>query len=170
MNRAAKIIALANVYRGKIEKPGNLGFFDHTFERDMKAVGWYVRAPWCMFLVNLVWQYAYADHAGMLKTVKRTFTGGALDTLERVKADGTFATGTEPRPGAIVIWAHGKGPAGHAGIVISIDANTMLVSEGNTNASGSREGDRSAFKYRTVSREFKPGGLNIAGYIYPFEV
>ena len=170
MSRASKIIALAKTYNNKVEKPGNTGFFDHTFERDMKAVGWYVKAPWCAFFVRLVWQYAYADHKGMLATVKRCFTGGTLDTLENVKDNGTFETGTVPRPGAIVIWSKGKGPAGHAGIVIKVDGNTMTTIEGNTNASGSRDGDRVATKLRTVHREFTTDGLNVAGYIYPFEV
>lgn len=170
MIRALKIVAIAISHIGKLEKPGNTGFFDAAFERDMKAVGWYVKAPWCAFFVRLVWQYAYADHKGMLQAVKVSLTGGALDTFHRVKTNGTFEIGSEPRPGAIIIWSNGKGPFGHAGIVLGVFANAMITIEGNTNLNGSPEGDRVELKLRTVKRDFTANGLNVAGYIYPFEI
>lgn len=170
MIRALKIVALAISHIGKLEKPGNTGFFDADFERDMKAVGWYVKAPWCAFVVRLVWQYAYADHKGMLQAIKLSFTGGALDTLKRVKANRTFEIGTEPRPGAVVIWSKGKGPSGHAAIVLGSFCNTMITIEGNTNASGGTDGNQMCLKLRTINRDFTDTGLNVAGYIYPFEI
>ena len=169
MVRALKIVSIAISHLGKSEKPGNTGFSDTAFERDMKAVGWYVKAPWCAFFTRLVWQYAYADNKGMLQAVRICLTGGALDSLKRVEANGTFETGNEPRPGAIVIWAKGKGPSGHAGIVLGTFCNTMITVEGNTNESGSTDGDRVALKLRTIKREFSATGLNVERYIYPFE-
>lgn len=170
MNRSQKIIQIAQRYLGIKEKPGNTGWPNAEFEAKMKKAGWYNTAPWCAFFTKLVWLEAYADHPGMKQTVNIWFNGSARQTLENAKKNGTFATGDVPKPGAIVIWLNGKGPAGHAGIVVSVNGNTMTTIEGNTNASGSREGDQVAQKLRTVTRPFQADGLNVAGYIYPFEV
>jgi len=172
MSRAARIIAIASKYIGKLEKKGNKGFYDPEFEKLLKAVGFYVGAPWCAFFGKAVWKQVYADHKGMSAVINSCFTGGCLDTLRRVEANGTLLTGEEPRPGAVVIWRHGRGTSGHFGIVESVDAknNTMTTIEGNTNASGSREGDRVARKLRTINRQFREDGLNIEGFIYPFEL
>lgn len=167
MDRVKKIIQIAESYLDIIEKPGNTGWFNAKFQTLMIKVGWYNKAPWCAFTTKGVYLEAYADHKAFTAIIKSCFTGGAIDTFNRVKANGTFKTGSTPKPGAIVIWANGKGPAGHAGIVISVDGNnTMTTFEGNTNASGSREGDRTARKLRTVTRPFQPSGLNVVGYIY----
>lgn len=169
MSRAQKIIQVAKSYLGVIEKPGNTGWFNTEFQAAMKKAGWYNTAPWCAFFVKLVWLLAYADHKGMHAVINTWFNGSAKQTFDNAKSNGTFATGTVPKPGAIVIWLKGNGPSGHAGIVVSVDGNTMTTIEGNTNASGSREGDRVAEKLRTVIRDWRSDGLNVYGYIYPFE-
>jgi hypothetical protein len=170
MSRAKKITEIAKSYLGIKEKPGNLGWANAEFETKMKKAGWYSTAPWCAFFTKLIWLEAYADHAALKQIINVWFNGGARLTLENAKKNGTFATGTVPKPGAIVIWLKGKGPSGHAGIVMSVNGNTMTTIEGNTNAAGSREGDQVAEKLRTVTRNYQAEGLNIAGFIYPFEV
>lgn len=170
MTRADKIIQVAKSYLGIIEKPGNTGWFNAAFQALMIKAGWYNKAPWCAFTTKAIYLQAYADNKAVTAIIKSCFTGGALDTFNRVKANGTFKIGYVPRPGAIVIWMHGKGPQGHAGIVITDNGdNSMDTFEGNTNASGSREGDRTAIKVRTIKRDFQLSGLNIVGYIYPLE-
>lgn len=172
MKRANKIIAVAASYIGALEKPGNKGFYNTEFEAKLRAVGFYTGAPWCAFFTKLVYKEAYADHNGMKAIVNTCGSGGALLTLSNFKNNGTFTVGEEPKPGAIVIWQLGKTSSGHAGIVESVDlkTNTMTTIEGNTNANGSREGDRVARKLRTIKRGYQPSGLNVKGYIYPFEV
>ncbi|WP_442589191.1 CHAP domain-containing protein [Pedobacter sp. AW31-3R] len=171
MTRAQKIIAEAEKYIGLTERPGNKGFFNAPFEKLMKSNGFYSGAPWCAFFTKMIYANVYADHQTLEEIIRRCNTGGALDTLKRHENNGTFSVGEVPKPGAIAVWRNGKGPAGHHGIVKSVDlkANTMVTIEGNTNASGSREGDRVAVKLRTITRTFKNDGLNIEGYIYALE-
>lgn len=172
MNKAQLILTICSRLVGITEKPGNSGFSNADFERDMKIIGWYLGAPWCAFVVRFIMKEAYYMNAEIIKIVNKCFTGGAVDTYNRVVNDGTFKTGNTPKVGAIVIWKHGIGPSGHAGVVESFDlkTNTMTCCEGNTNAAGSREGNAYARKLRTINRGFQPNGLNIVGYIYPLEV
>jgi len=171
MSRTQKIIAEAEKYIGVIERPGNKGFFNTTFEKLMRLIGFYTGAPWCAFFTKMIYAAVYADNKALKAAINSCNTGGALDTLHRHENNGTFSVGEEPKPGAIAVWRHGKGTTGHHGIVKSVDVknNTMVTIEGNTNATGSREGDRVAVKLRTITRDFRDDGLNLEGYIYPVE-
>jgi hypothetical protein len=173
MNFVNLIITTAKYYVGQTELKGNSGFASKSFQKLMEAAGWYLGAPWCAFFGKAVWKIAYKDYPKLLAVVNKCCSGSAKQTFENFKKDGTFEVGDEPRPGALVIWLHGKGPSGHEGVVVSVEPeenNTMSVVEGNTNASGSREGDRVATKLRTPKRPFQAAGLNVLGYVYPIEV
>lgn len=172
MTRVQKIIEYGSWYDGRKEVSGNKGFVDKAFEKELKAVGWYVGAPWCAFFTKLILKKAYADNANLLAVILRCCNGSAKQTADNLKASGEFEFGTEPKPGALVIWLKGKGPSGHAGLVKNVDAktNTMYTIEGNTNSAGSREGDSvNANKPRTIKRDFKADGLNVYLYIYSKE-
>jgi len=162
---AEDIIAVASGYVGVLEKPGNAGFWNAGFEKKMRKAGFYDGAPWCAFFAKMVAMEACGKDTEYREALGGILTGGALDSLARAKRHG-LVTGADPRPGAIAVWKRGNGPAGHAGIVVSVDGNTMETIEGNANASGSPEGDRVARKLRTVRRPFREKGLNVAGYIY----
>ena len=172
MTRAQRIIAIAQGYIGNKEIKGNQGFENKAFEKKLKQVGFYMGAPWCAFFTKLVYGEAYYDNKMLHAAVAKCCSGGALLTLQLHEDNGTFSVGEEPRPGAIIIWRMGAGKSGHAGIVVSVDKdkNTMMTIEGNTNMHGSREGDRVAQKLRTITRDFQKSGLNVTGYIYPFEI
>jgi hypothetical protein len=172
MTRTEKIIQIAKSYIGMLEIKSNAGFYDASFSSKMKEAGWYMSAPWCAFFTKHVYKEAYADNKSLSAVIRGSFTGGAIDTLKRIKADPAFRTGIIPKPGAIVVWRLGKTGKGHVGIVVSADLanNTMITIEGNTNNSGSREGDCVAQKIRTIIRPFKNDGLNVEGYIYALEV
>lgn len=170
MKRAALIIAIATQFIGKKEKPGNKGFFDAAFQKLMVAVGWLTGQPWCAYFTKLVWKEAYANSPELYKLVNRLCNGGALATLNNHIANGKFKVTMDPIPGSIVIWQHGDSTKGHAGILEKYDGdNTLTVIEGNTNASGSREGDQVARKPRTLKRPFTKDGLNLKGFINPIE-
>lgn len=166
MNYAPTLISYARWYIGQKEKPGNSGFIDPKFEKEMKSAGWRLKDPWCATWVKMVVRKLFTGH--LLDSINSTFNASAKQTFDNVKKAGVFETGTVPEPGAICICLHGHGPAGHEYIVESVDFknNTMATLEGNTNASGSREGDRVASKLRTIDRPFTPTGLNVYGYIY----
>ncbi|WP_316743430.1 CHAP domain-containing protein [Pedobacter antarcticus] len=166
MTATQKIIAYAEWYIGQLEKKGNSGFVDPKFEKEMIGAGWQKGDPWCASFVRMV---ALKVFTGELQAAVRSqFNASAKQTFDRVKKAGIFATGDQPEEGAIAVWLNGKGPAGHIGIVktVNLKTNTMNTIEGNTNASGSREGDRVAAKPRTIKRDFAPSGLNVYGYIY----
>ncbi len=171
MKRADKIIALATRYLNRLEKPDNKGFYNAEFEKEMKVAGWYVGAAWCAFFTKLIWSKAYADYKPLQSVVDRMANGGALMTLNNFKNNGQFPITQNALPGSIAIWRMGDGSRGHAGIVVrKVDANTIETIEGNTNTSGSREGDRVAAKLRTLNRPFKADGLNLYGFINPIEI
>jgi hypothetical protein len=166
MTNIEKAIAYASWYIGRKEKPGNSGFIDPEFEAEMKAAGWIRGNPWCAtFGLLIVFKILVGK---LLVSAKKTFNASAKQTFDKTKAAGVLQTGTIPEPGAICIFLHGHGPAGHEGIVeaVNFKTNTMTLIEGNTNASGSREGDQVARKLRTITRPFTATGLNVYGYIY----
>lgn len=49
-----KIVEVAKSYVGQEEISGNMGFKDFDFNKQMKAVGFYLGAPWCAFFAKLV--------------------------------------------------------------------------------------------------------------------
>ncbi|MBD3748515.1 MAG: CHAP domain-containing protein [Sphingobacteriales bacterium] len=171
MTRTNFIVEAAKWYLGRTEKKGNSGFNDSDFEKELKNAGWYVGAPWCAFFGNMVWIKHLKDNSKLYEIAKRLDSGSALQTFKNYQADSNFETGDKPKLGAKVIWTLGHGPSGHEGIVVEVNekTNTMITVEGNTNNSGSREGDCVAMKPRTINRPFKEGGLNVVGYIYPVE-
>lgn len=163
---ATKFIAFASWYIGQLEKSGNSGFKDKAFEAEMVGAGWIFGDPWCATFLRMV---ALKLFTGRLRdAIKSQFNASAKQTFDRVKKAGIFETGDVPEEGAIVVWLHGHGPSGHIGLVEDVDLinNVMTCIEANTNASGSREGDRVAEKKRTIDRPFQAGGLNVYGYIY----
>jgi hypothetical protein len=159
-------IAFASWYIGRLEKSGNSGFKDKAFEAEMIGAGWLFGNPWCATFIRMV---ALKLYTGKLRdAIKSQFNASAKQTFDRVKKAGTFKIGTTPKKGAIVVWLHGHGPSGHIGLVkdVAPTYNMMTCIEGNTNASGSREGERVAEKKRTIDRPFQAAGLNVYGYIY----
>lgn len=161
-----KLIAYSAWYIGQKEKKGNSGFESEAFEKELKNAGWYKGAAWCAFFVKLVVLKLFTGE--LLKAVRSQFNGSAKQTFDNVKKAGIFETGTEPEDGCICVCLLGYGPSGHMYIVekAGVKENTATTIEGNTNASGSREGDRVARKLRTNKRAFKSDGLNVYGYIY----
>lgn len=171
MKTSEFIVSAASYYIGQLEKKANSGFVSEAFEKEMKAVGFYKGAPWCMFFVKLIWKKAYRKHETLSGVVNRMLNGSALMSYNNMKNNKSFELCDEPLPGSIVIWRYGNTDKGHAGIVIAkIDANTFKTIEGNTNQHGSREGEIVAEKLRTLIRPFKSDGLNLIGFINPIEL
>lgn len=171
MKTSEFIVAASRYYIGYREKKGNKGFLSASFEKEMKSIGWYLGAPWCMFFVKLIWRKAYKNDERLLDVVNRMLNGSALMSLNNIKNNGTFTVSDTPVPGAIVIWRLGNSTSGHAAIVMPYEGvNTFKTTEGNTNDHGSREGEVVAEKLRTLTRAFKAEGLNLVGFIHPIEL
>lgn len=167
MKRSDFIVHAAEWYDGKTEKQNNSGFTDPSFEKELASMGWQKGYAWCAYFTKLIYTKAYRDYPTQAEFIRLKFNGGALATFNNVKNGTAFQTSDKPQVGAIAVWQHGNSSAGHVGIVISFDlkANTMVCIEGNTNANGSREGDRVAVKLRTIVRERSLNGLNLKGFI-----
>ncbi len=158
-----KIIEIAKTYIGKKEKPGNSGFEDPEFEKEMIARGWEKGFSWCAVFAELMFSKAYPDDLTMLKL----FNPGAVKTFENFKGAG-YNISNKPELGNLVIWQHyenGKALwTGHAGIVSEVlNTSTFRSIEGNGSVAGSRNGDRVVEKLRIVI--MKKTGLNIKGFI-----
>lgn len=170
MTFVEKIIAYAEWYDGRKEKKGNGGFLDEKFEKEMRSAGWYVGGAWCAFFVIMILKKVLTNEPTLYGPLIRQFNGSAKQSADNVMKAGDFATGDVPERGAICVFLNGKGPSGHMVIVKSFDLkqNVMYCIEGNTNSSGSREGDSvNANKPRTIKRAFKENGLNVYKFIYP---
>jgi len=172
MKRSEFIVEAAEWYDGKTEKPNNSGFNDPAFEKELAAMGWLKGYAWCAYFTKLIYTKAYRNYPAQAEFIRSKFNGGALATFNNVRNGNVFKISDKPVIGAIAVWQHGNGQSGHVGIVISFDlkANTMVCIEGNTNASGSREGDRVAVKLRTIDRPRSASGLNLKGFILPIEL
>jgi len=170
VHNGLKVVQVAASYVGKTEKTNNSGFHDPLFEKRMKAVGWAKGQAWCAYLVELIWKEAFANQPHLVKAIDASCSGSATETYRKFDIANQFQMGATPRPGAIVIWRHGTGWQGHAGIVKQVlDENTFISIEGNTNDKGGREGYIVAEKRRLIKQAFQPNGLNLVGFIYPIE-
>lgn len=164
------IAEIAKSFIGKQEISGNLGFKDKEFEKKMKDVGFEKGFAWCSLFAELVWTEYYRQPGTpvAMAKIKKLASASALTTWNNFKADGTFIVSQIPKVGAIVIWTLGKGPSGHAGVVVEVVDNINFKTvEGNTNAAGGREGIEVALKNRKINQPFLEKGLNIKGFIYP---
>jgi len=156
---------IAFSYIGKKEIPCNMGFEDKNFEDEMLSVGWQKTYAWCILFCELVWKKAMPAWAGYFD---KMFSASVMQTWNNFKK--TDYNSLTPIVGAIAIWQkYNKGKPtgfGHAGIVTEIYAQSFATVEGNTNALGSREGDRVAPKQRQLDFKIKDG-LVLKGFILP---
>ena len=162
-----KIAETALSYIGQMEKPGNSGFVDLEFEKQMKSVGFYKSAPWCGFFCRLVWMEAGQSLEAMHGKRKRTIvTSSAVKSMKAASDCNRWSD--KPIPGAISVWRNFKDgvpqSTGHMGIVVSVDVDSFETVEGNTNASGGREGNTVARKTRSYSW-YRKDGLRLMGFI-----
>jgi len=166
------IVATANSYVGKREKKNNGGFLDPQFEREMRSIGFQTGHAWCMYFVELVWRKAYrVINAIADAELHKLFSASVMQTRNNFVNAGKkfgFKLSQTGEPGDIVIWQSRKNKSlGHTGILTttvtknSKDFNTI---EGNTNASGGREGIEVARKYRMIKSS---GDLQLIGFISP---
>lgn len=159
------LVEVAKADIGKKEKSGNSGFYDPLLEKEMRAVGWVPGYAWCAcILEKWVWQ----AHPELKDKVKGLFVPSAVGTYKQLVGAG-YQRSMVPEVGSLVFWQKmddGKALwTGHCGIVSSVTSPTTFLSiEGNTNSSGSREGDSVQEKARRVNPEVTDG-LKVIGFI-----
>lgn len=162
--------AIAAEFIGQREIPENKGFEDKDFHKLMQRTGWRKPLAWCAYFVKACLLVAkergevYAD----LVSPSAVSTYNAYRKAGRVYA-------VSPRPGDLVVWqkyANGKPTQyGHIGVVAdprpiaaSEGVDGFWTIEGNTDESGSREGDCVAYKLRKLSYAKKANGLVLLGF------
>lgn len=155
-----KHIDLAKKYIGMKEQAGNVFDEKTPLGKILKDAGQKDGEAWC----------AYFTEAVFVETLRALFSASTIQTFENFKNAGYEISDT-PKVGSLVIWQrHKEGKPtwqGHAGIVTKVVSNDTFVSiEGNTNSSGSREGDSVQEKVRTTTRT--ENGLNVLGFIKIF--
>lgn len=168
----SKIVEIAKSYIGQEEIPGNKGFKDKSFDKKMRKVGFYTGAPWCGFFAMVLYSEAGVS--------TKLLSASSMRLIEKATKAGNWHT--KPIPGAVAVWATFKKgdrqTTGHIAIV-GDDINITSVSEkgvpmsgyfetieGNTNASGGREGNVVAEKQRSFSWD-RTDGLRLMGFVYP---
>jgi len=156
-----KIVAIAMSYVGQTEIKGNQGFKDKAFEKKMVAVGFNKGDAWCAYFAELVWKEGGQE--------SKTFSASAWITAMKFQAAGYEWSGV-PVPGALVVYRsfkNGKPLAtGHIGIVTEVTADGFKSVEGNTSASGSREGTLVGLREHSF-RWSENNGLRLMGFVYP---
>lgn len=165
------VVDEAKNWIGTTEVSGNKGFLDSRFETIMKQVGWNISQAWCSYFCELCWTLpTYSSKSKYLQKMWDLFSGGAVATYNNFKKDksGLFSVDRVPKPGSVMIMQKYKNGephwSGHAGIVVEVGDNEIKTVEGNTNASGGREGIEVALKTRSLIFE-GDNGLVLKGFI-----
>lgn len=166
-----KITDIALSFIGEQEIRGNKGFKNDRFEKLMEDVGWQMGQSWCAYFCEMVWKLAYEEiNPEQIPLLDDLFSAGAVATYNNFNDSDLFLVNKTPAEGAVVIWQNYKDlkPTwmGHAGIVINYSGKNISTVEGNTNASGGREGIEVALKIRSLSF-VKKNGLVLKGFIHP---
>ncbi len=154
------LILGAKSFIGQEETPGNSGFKNKTFQKDMEAVGWRDGYAWCVLYCKLVWN-RYIPAGPVHDRAMKLITPNSHTTLLNFQKDtsGYFVVTDSAVPGGIIIYRDYKNGiaqwGGHAGLCIDNTPNQMFRPpydfvdvEGNTNSNGGREGYIVALKYR----------------------
>jgi hypothetical protein len=122
---------------------------------------------WCMSFVQTC--IAYAE----LKTGKKSplFASEHCMTVWN-KTPKLARVKIFPLTGAVIIWQHGKGPAGHTGVFLeSHKTGQMLTVEGNTESGLRSDGslERDGGGVYKCSRSMKANGsMKVVGFLKPF--
>lgn len=144
---AKKMIALARTQVGYKEGDRN----KQKYADEVPTLEWAQNQPWCATFVSWL-----ALKTGASKLYPRSASCDAGGTW--FKQQDRWST--YPAVGAQVFYGYPH-DLNHTGIVYKYDAEYIYTIEGNTNDSGSREGDGVYFKKRLRR------GTNVIGYGYP---
>ncbi len=157
MTKQGTLAWLAKQFDGVRESGGdNKGTFVERFQRavDGKARG----EPWCAAFVQYCLS-AVDELEGSKHLIPRTEATQPLWNTSPL-----HCRIDKPEVGAIVVWRK-TSATGHCGIVVKIEADTVVTVEGNTGAGDQREGDGVAVKRRPKGQI---PGFTLLGYLKPW--
>lgn len=161
-----------------VSKVKNKGFTDGAWQAMMRSVGWSTSQAWCAYFVKLFMIQFYSFDR---EWIEKNITGSAVGNFNTVNAlnkrgDRRYITVTTNTPQIADIFCQGIVGKGHTGVVTEIvneadtsnkTPSTIISIEGNTNLSGSREGDRVLRLKRQMAVGFASKGSSkkLVGYI-----
>jgi len=153
-------------YVGQKELPNNVFSPDSDFGKKLHAAGQRDGDAWCALFCEMVFKEAYPAR---FAEFDKLFSASAVQTYKNFTRGGGYMENNLPKEGNLVIWQMQKDGKpqwqGHAGIVYQLKSSWEFTSiEGNTNASGGREGIEVAIKERKVLKDVF-NGLKILGFI-----
>lgn len=140
-------------------------------EAMQKTTGGAKGQAWCMYLVQAC--VAYVEHKLEIKSP--LYPSGHCLTVWR-KTPKEQRVKTHPLPGAIPIWVHGAGPAGHTEILLGADDSVMKNVGGNTSGADkagkvTREGNGAYFTTRSMQgfpNIKTTARMKLLGFLKPF--
>jgi hypothetical protein len=157
MNLREKTLAIALSRVGIREHGTNAGPEVEAWQRSAKIPK---GSPWCAAYVNDCAEEG-ADALGVVSPLESVPLQGYVQSYyEHFAALGCIVAPADALPGDLfVIWYLGLKRYGHIGFVgpdgVSVRLGRYATVEGNTNAAGSREGDRVAAKRRVLGRHVR---------------
>lgn len=163
-----------NSFNNQYEKVGNnKGFVNASFEAMMKSVGWQGGQAWCSYYVKLVYMQMFSfDRVWLSKNISGSAMGNlvAIENYNK-KGDNRYiaikSNDIEVEVGDV--FCLGVVGNGHTGIVTEKIAKVgkgwkVKTIEGNTGASGTREGDKTMPLTRTLEIGTSSLGQVMKGY------
>lgn len=165
-----KASEVAKTFVGEKEKPGNSGFYNQRLQELMTKAGHKTGEAWCCYFAEACFvEAAGGDTTERGKLLRTLFSANCVQTWKNFVKAG-FKTSMTPVVGALVIFQRRKNGVptsqGHAAIVKEFSPatpNIFTSIEGNTNSTGSREGDSVQIKRRSMA--ISPNGLNPLGFV-----
>lgn len=166
------IVANAQRWVGEKEIRGNSGFVSKELDILARNAGFQNGYAWCSIFCEVVYKLALDDlekHTGKVFKTLRSVVIGMINPSSQLTYNNALSTvffkqTQTPRAGDIVIFVRTSNRAyGHAGIVTSVTADGFWTVEGNTNDSGSTEGDGVYKKFRKIEKDGR--GLDVRGFI-----
>ncbi len=178
MTAIEKLIAVAQVEIGYLEKATNSNLDDHTanagsgnytkYARDLDAIGWYNGAKqgyaWCACFVAWCMQAAFGVETALAMTYQSLGGYGASCTFLQTyyKSAGQFHT--TPQVGdQILFTSDGGNSCYHTGLVYAVNDTTVYTVEGNTSSASGVVENGGAVAAKSYSLTYS----KIAGYGRP---
>ena len=176
-----KLVFVAKNFVGEKEIKNNQGFQTLWVDAVMRKAGFQNGWAWCMIAVEAIYKTAltllFRETGRQIKPLYDEVVKKINPSTQRTydnfaKSESAYftvltqrqATYEDLQVGDIVIFRQANRPLfGHAGIIIETHKDHFITVEGNTNDSGSAEGNEFCIKERTI--EADGSGLDVRGFI-----
>lgn len=159
------LVVAAQQYLEERELPSNKFTDDTELGKKLHEAGQQDGQAWCAALVEVCLKDAFPDRKD---DWNKLCSLSAVQTFRNFR-DAAYVIGLLPEPGWLVVWqSYKEGKAqwlGHIGIVESSNGDSWTSIEGNTSASGSREGVKVGRVAHKLTKDPVNNGLRLLGFV-----